>query len=501
MRQSSSSASLTSHVSLLMFAKTIGFAFSIALPLIVVRRLDQTEFGLYKQTFLAVATSVSMLPLGFGMSAYYYLPREPEHRLQTVFNIVLFNLAAGLIALTAFCAYPRLMERLVGSTELLAFAPLIGLTIFLWIFASFLDIVPIANGEVKQATAFIICSQITRTALLVGAAAGFGTLRSLIYAAILHGVFQSCFLLVYLRSRFPGFWRHFDFHVLRGQLSYSIPLGLGGVVMILQTDVHNYIVSNRFGPALFAIYSVGVFNVPLMGLLQEATTAVLIPRIGVLQQENDTREIIAVMARAARKLAAVYFAVYALMMVVGREFVVFLFTERYRESWPIFAINLTLLPIAIFLQDPLFRAYASERFFLLRFRILVLLVLLACLFIATARFGLIGAISALVAVTVVERMVIIRRFLRILHARWDDLRQLADVAKLALAAALAAAATAAMRQLFREARPFTVLAVCGAVFTIVYVAMVLLLKIPTREEKQLVLRRLEPLVRAFANEG
>ena len=68
--------SLTSHASLLMFAKTVGFILSTALPMILVRRLDQTEFGLYKQAFLVVATSSNLLSPGFGMSAYYFIPRE-----------------------------------------------------------------------------------------------------------------------------------------------------------------------------------------------------------------------------------------------------------------------------------------------------------------------------------------------------------------------------------------------------------------------------------------
>src|ERR1022692_4081486 len=62
-------ASLTAHVSWLMFAKTMAFAFNLALPMLLVRRLDQAQFGVYKQLFLIIGTSVTVLPLGFAMSA------------------------------------------------------------------------------------------------------------------------------------------------------------------------------------------------------------------------------------------------------------------------------------------------------------------------------------------------------------------------------------------------------------------------------------------------
>src|SRR5260370_31827964 len=88
----SQTASMTSRASWLMFAKTVGFSFSVALPLLLVRRLDQVQFGLYKQVFLVVGTAVNLLPLAFSMSAFYYLPREPDKRPPTIFNIMSFTL-------------------------------------------------------------------------------------------------------------------------------------------------------------------------------------------------------------------------------------------------------------------------------------------------------------------------------------------------------------------------------------------------------------------------
>src|ERR1700682_3777998 len=87
--------SLTWRVSWLTFAKTVGFAFSIALPLLLVRRMDREQYGLYKQAFLVVTTAVAVLPLGVPMSAFYFLPREKSRQRETVLNIVLFHVAVG----------------------------------------------------------------------------------------------------------------------------------------------------------------------------------------------------------------------------------------------------------------------------------------------------------------------------------------------------------------------------------------------------------------------
>src|SRR5256885_10800000 len=94
-KRTEKASSLTANAFWLMFAKTLGFVFSFALPLLLVRRLNQTEYGLYKQVFLVVTTSLAVFPLGFGMSAFYFLPREHERQGAVAFNIMLLNFAVG----------------------------------------------------------------------------------------------------------------------------------------------------------------------------------------------------------------------------------------------------------------------------------------------------------------------------------------------------------------------------------------------------------------------
>ena len=66
-----SSVSLAYSAVRMAVAKLAAFAVNIALPLLLVRRLGQEEFGLYKQAFLIVGTMTSALPLSFSMSALW----------------------------------------------------------------------------------------------------------------------------------------------------------------------------------------------------------------------------------------------------------------------------------------------------------------------------------------------------------------------------------------------------------------------------------------------
>ena len=241
--------------------------------------------------------------------------------------------------------------------------------------------------------------------------------------------------------------------------------------MIVQTDLHNYFVSNHFGPALFAVYSIGTLQLPLMGLIWEATNSVLITRVSVLQKRDESRDIVLLLARAARKLAAVYFPVYVFLLVAGREFIRVLFTARFADSWPIFAVNLTLLPLGIVLLDPLYRAFERERYFLLRLRLILAAVLILSLWLFTARLGLLGVIGLVVAIAAFERAVMAIHFGRLLGVTARDVVLLRDIGKLASAALAAGVVAELVRGLLARESALIVLAGCGVVFAGVYLAI------------------------------
>jgi O-antigen/teichoic acid export membrane protein len=487
--------SLTARAFWLIFAKSLAFVFGFALPLLLVRRLSQREFGLYKQAFLVVGTASAMLPLSFVMSAFYFLPRERERRGAVVLNIMLFNSVVGCAALAVLLLRPGLLGAIFNSPALVPHAPQIGLLIFFWIVSYFLEIGSIANQDSRLSAAFIICAQLTKTALLLTAAVVFSTVGALLWAAIIQGALQTLALVFYLRARFGAFWRAFDAGVMRRQLAYALPLGLGAILYVVMADMHNYVVSYRFGEEAFAVYAVGCFSLPLVGIIMESIGTVMIARVSQLQADGDRAGIIAVTAAAMRKLAAVYFPLYALLFVVSREFIAFLFTERYAASWPIFVINLTTLPFLIFIADPIIRAHAEYRYFLLKVRAVTIILLFAALWFASARFGLLGAITVMVCASVADRLVEAFKAWSIVGVTWRHASLLKDVGKVALASAGAAALAEVARLLASGARPFFVLALCGAVFGCAYVALVFLLGVPTARERGAVRGKLSGALR------
>ena len=490
------SQSLSVRALWFMAAKTMAFVLNFALPLILVRRLSQHEFGLYKQVFLIVGTAVSVLPLGFGMSAFYFLPREGVNKAHIVLNVILFYVLIGGAALILLIVDPNVLGAVFNSPDLVAYAPTVGVAIFLWTLASFLENVVIANQETKLASVLIVLAQLTKTILLIAAVFFSASLSAIVYAAIIQGALQSLVLYIYLKNRF---WRGpftFSFASLKSQISYAIPFGIAGLFLRAYADLDSYFVSYKFGPALFAVYALGCFELPLVEILGYSIGSVTIPRISFLQSVGDTREIIELVARMSRKLAAIYFPVYVLMLICAHDLIRFLFTDRYIGSYPVFLINLTMIPLSLLASayDPVIRAYEGQRYFLVRLRALLTVALVAALWLGTRYLGLIGAIVAVVSINMIERIAVSARACRILGVTRSDWRLVKDLGKIGAASVAAGIVTIVPRLglagagLFGGVGLFYMLAASGIVYSITYITALFLFNVPSAEEKGLLRR-------------
>lgn len=463
--------SLTKQAIWLAIAKALGFAFTFIFPLLLVRIVDKHHFGLYRLSFLVIATALTVIPLGVATSVYYFFPREPEKRKAVVLNIFVFHLATGLACFLLLLAKPEILVWISGSPELADWAGWVGFVILTWLFSSFLEALATANEEVRYSTLFIVGAQFTKGLFMLIATLWSASVQALLMAAALQGVCQSALLLWYAHSRFSGFWRSWDFRFFRSQLVYAVPLGLAGTIYALFDDLHQYVVGNHFGAERYAVYAVGCAQVPFVGLFRDAIGQLMIARVSYLERHGTAKEIIALSVRVTRWLAILYCGAFFPFMVLSRELLLVLYTARYLESLPILRINLLLLLLGIAMYDPMLRAYASQRFYVLRVRLVLLLVLALALATGVSWLGMTGVVALMVIVHLLERVIMIRQVGRLLNASAVDWRALGEPVLRVVCAALASGAlAAAVRWLLLEKHPLVILAVCGPVYGACFVA-------------------------------
>jgi O-antigen/teichoic acid export membrane protein len=483
------SGSLVSQTAWLTGAKIIALALSFMLPLALVRLLSQTEFGLYKQAFQILTTTLSLLGLQVAASVYFFMPREPDKKPQIALNVMIFYLLVGTIPAVGFMLFPDWVTLLFRSDELVRVTPLLGLAIMLWLASSGLEGVMLAEQEVRHLALIVVLIQMTKNLLLIGAALLFGSLEAVVLAAVIQGLLQCALTIGYLRFHFGRFWWPFDLKLFRAQVVNSLPYGCGSLVLVAQYDLHNYFVSHYFSPAEFAIYSVGCFQLPLLTVLVDSVDFLLGPEIARLAHREACRDIILVWLRSIRLLALFFVPTGLLLLVLRHEFIVALFTRNYLAAVPVFTINLLNLLLWMNLTGPILRAFPEFRYYRLKLYLILLVVMWFGLSFGIRWFGISGAVAAIVFVRALDVGITVTLIGQRLGFRLRDLPQLAPVLQMMVAATFAALVTGLVKKPFAGQSAMLTLLACSAVFAFVFLSLAFALGAIREEEKDL-LRRL-----------
>ena len=454
----------------LTFAKFIAAVFGIVTPILLVRILSQHEYGVYKQVFLFTGTATNLAAFSVGVSAFYYMPRQPHRGGQIALNILVYNVLVGLIPLLVLLFYPSALSLVFRSGDLQPYALMLGIFVMLLLNSSLVEMIPTAMQDVRNSTLFVVGTQLFKALAVVFAAVVFESVRSIVVACMIAAALSVVILLRYLYQRFGAFWKQFDRHFFLEQLAYAVPLGAYGIIWVVRKDLDNYFVSAMYPPAQYAIYAIGWLEVPLISLFLESMLSVMVVRISALHQEGRAEDIRNVLASAINRLATVQVPIYAVLLVAGRDLIVFFYTKAYAASAPIFYITLTLIVLNVFIYDPIVRAYLELRKFILLVRIGVLVALCVGLAPIIHHFGMIGAAVTAVLGDLAERLIVGSKICRTIGATRRDLRLLSDIPRVAAVAAVAALVAYGVRTAAEDQALFVRLALTGLSFGAVYIA-------------------------------
>jgi O-antigen/teichoic acid export membrane protein len=477
-------------------ANFIGFGLSFIAPFLLVRLLSQDDYGIYKELFQMVATLMNMLNLQVASSAYYFLPRlsrETEKK-QTILNILLFYVLLGILVSLLFVEYPKWETLIFHDDELLPYIPLIGVTFCLWIISSNLEWIPLALGDTKLSAFYMVISQFTKSGLLIVSALVFRSVGAVVWASIIQGVLQVLLLGYYLYKRFGGFSNPFNWQLLKKQLRNSIPYGAGDIVQALQYDMHIYFVAHYFSPSIFAVYTIGCFQLPLLLLVESSVNQVLTPALLDLEAKGDRRSMVNVWIESMRKMALTAIPFVVLMFVIRQDLITTLFTENYRDAIPLFGIHILGSVLVLLLTEPVLRAFPELKFFNLKLSLLMLPLTAILLYMGIHYAGLVGAITATIILRVIIAAVtMIALFAKLQIQRVDVGRFLIMLGRPALSAALASGVASLVIDQLTGSHPIVKIMTGASIFGCIFIVLAIFtnaIEEKTRAEIMIFFRKL-----------
>jgi O-antigen/teichoic acid export membrane protein len=376
-------------------ARLLAGILTIAIPLVLVRVIAQSEFGHYKALFLVALTLQTLLALGVPGSLYYFVPRKRreghEYHTQSLFLLIGLGVVGGVLVL----AGGGVIERLFHA-ELARYMPLLALFVALSIPAALMPVAPMVDRRTPLAARLLAGLDLIRASLIIAAALVTRDLYWIMAAACLAIGLQLALVLWYLVQSGPGrSWRPATGRI-REQLRYALPYSGAAMIGFTRQKLHAYYVGAAFSAETFAIYAAATIQIPLVGRLSQTIEEVVILENAAHYSADRKSEMRRVWHRASHLLGLIVIPVWLIAEAFAPELITLLYGQPYAAATPIFRVFLFILPLSIFLGSPMLRAVGDTGVMVLA-DTFALAVSLGVLIGFAGEFGPLAAVASLVA--------------------------------------------------------------------------------------------------------
>lgn len=384
--------SLSFQSLILIMGRVLSLPIGFLLPIIMVRYFNPTEFGQYRQLFIIYYAIQSFLDLGISQGIIYFLPKDPERKRE---HMASFLVLQGMIVLLQMGLFYYAQEEiaLVFTKEVAVagFIPLIGISLGIWTFSNNLEMLLIAEKKTTHASIFIFFSNGIKSLIIILVILGGGDLRDLLFTYAMVGGLRLVWLVWYLTKN-QYFRLNFELFsvICKSQLKYCLPLGMALIINSLIDYSHQLIVSNQLTAADFAVYSIGCFQVPFIGIVTLSVSRVALVKLVELHEKGMINQFVQVVANSIRKMALIFIPLFALFWVTAEEFIILLYTPQYSESVHVFRVFIWILPTATFMVEYIPRAIGESRY-IFKVNVMTLVFNIIAVFMLLYWFGIIGA--------------------------------------------------------------------------------------------------------------
>ncbi len=136
--------------------------------------------------------------------------------------------------------------------------------------------------------------------------------------------------------------------LLRTQLAYALPFGLGSALFLLRGQADQWVAASLFSAAAFAAFSIGAVIMPLVALVRTSIANAISARLSSLESQRDRAAMLRLNQRANLAAALVLLPGLALTAVLAGHIVTLVYTPAFLAAADVMRINcLALVGVAV----------------------------------------------------------------------------------------------------------------------------------------------------------
>jgi len=400
-------------------------------PIILARLLSVTDFGRYREFLVYVTMLTAFSALGINGSLLNFIPGDPARGWRYVNQALLMTLASStLVAAGALLLHASFGGAILGEYPLAA-------VVYVWLFVNFdfWEALFIAEKQPYRVWRYTTVRLVSRITVVTAAAALTRDVTTIVWSmVILEGVRVLLSARAWhMRNRVAptggtSSWRE--------QLSYCAPFGVALLLIGFNQSVGSLFVSKMLGHAALALYAIGVFAQPIITLMRNALSDVLLGELAA-RWRNGQQDVWELWRRSTVATAVLLVYVGVILVRFADTIITTLFSERYQPAVILFQIFVVALLRETFDFGIPLRA-RNRTAPILHGNLLALILNVGLLSIMVPAWGLIGAVIAFVISRIAEGMYVAVQAIRIYEVPLSEVARWRDLGKIVAAAVIGA---------------------------------------------------------------
>jgi O-antigen/teichoic acid export membrane protein len=329
----------------------------LIIGIVLVRLISKEMLGSYQQVMLVYGLLAGIFTIQIESSLYYFLPKcRPEKRRDLVTQTLLIT---GIISLSIGLAMffsAGLFAKHFNNPEI---ATLIRIFACFPIFERIVCLLPAFLISLDKALFSGLYSMISTVLMILAVvmifAFGYGIAEALWSKILIEAIFAVIGILMMIHFSPLGQWR-INKSLLLEQLNYCWPLMVTTTVGIVNLKLDGVLISAYFSREVYAVYSVGALELPLIALFTSSLSSAIMPDMVKEADRGQLLNSLNIWHEASRKSSLLIFPTFVFFLICGYDFIVLIYTQAYsKAAWP-FLIYLARMPIRVAVYGAIFRA-------------------------------------------------------------------------------------------------------------------------------------------------
>jgi O-antigen/teichoic acid export membrane protein len=342
------------------------FALAIVSAAILSRYFNKTDYGTYRQILYVYSTLLVVFTAGLPTVFSYFLPRfNLQQGKDIVWKIskVLFLLGA-VFSLFLF-VFSGVIADLLKNPELNT-----GLKVFAPIPMMLLPTLGIEGifSTYKKTFYIAVFNTLSRLLMLL-----FIVLPVIIFKGSYIYAIYGWLVVSFLSLLLTVFFKRIPFKGITAEKSnlsykevfaYSLPLVGASLYGIAIKAADQFYISRFFGTEVFAEFSNGFIDIPFVGMVTGAASAVLLPMFSkMIYDKTNIENVLLLWKNALLKSAIIIYPIVVFFMFNAQNIVVVLYSKTYLNSAVYFQISMLVNFFNIVVFIPLILAMGKTKFY------------------------------------------------------------------------------------------------------------------------------------------